>query len=113
MAVATAPESSFAFTGLARFVVVPSPSSPCALYPQQKTAPAAVRAQTWVPPPGTEIATTPLRPVETGAGLVIDVRPFPNSPSAPAPQHHTAPPLVRAHVKLAPAATATAPLRAA
>jgi hypothetical protein len=53
--------------GVRRSVVVPSPSWPYQFPPQQRAAPAGVRAQVW-PQPAARAATPLLRPL-TGAGM--------------------------------------------
>src|SRR5688572_14041881 len=54
--VSGAPLASLTCTGLARSVVLPSPSWPSLLRPQQKTVPSAFSAQEWRAPVETRLA---------------------------------------------------------
>jgi len=81
-------------TGVVLPSLVPSPSWPSKLLPQQSVAPPLIRAQVSFPPAATAVA--PLTPeTETGVDPPVVV-PLPSSPSSLAPQHSTVPPLKRA-----------------
>jgi hypothetical protein len=80
-------------TGVDRFVVVPSPSWPNPLSPQQYAAPLATRPQVWVP--FTLIAANVTIPeTATGVDLFVVV-PSPSWPNELSPQQYTAPADVR------------------
>ena len=82
--------------GVERLVVVPSPSWPKLLLPQQ-TTPVAVTAQVWLLP--AEIAATPLPSPLTGVGVERSVVvPSPSWPPEFSPQQTAAPAVVTAHV---------------
>src|SRR6266566_10011771 len=85
-------------TGLVRFVVVPSPSWPLSLSPQQYAAPAVVTPQVWKLP---ALTAAKVSPPTTATGLVCFVFAQVPSPSAPPPlypQQYAAPAVVMAHV---------------
>ena len=85
------------FTGVVRFVVVSSPSSPSPLYPQHFTPPDAMIAQLCNHPLDT--ATTPLVRPETSTGtLLSSVAPLPSWPELLSPQHLTPPEVVNPQV---------------
>ena len=83
-------------TGLAEVVVVPLPSWPESLAPQQNTRPSFKRAQLCCAP--AVISTAPASP-ETAAGRARStVLPSPSCPASLAPQQATVPSLFRAQV---------------
>lgn len=89
-------------------VVVPVPSWPLALLPQQRTPPEVSTAQVWVPPAETD--TTPVSGVpaalSTFAGVArCVVEPSPSRPLAFEPQHMAVPSVSRAQVCTVPAVT--------
>ena len=92
-------------------VVVPSPSSPLPLSPQQRTAPAVVSAQLEAMVLPAAIAATPLdRPTTcTGVSRLIVV-PSPSWPEKLLPQHLAAPAVVTAQLCAPPADTLATPL---
>jgi hypothetical protein len=76
-------------TGLGRSVVVPSPTCPCALYPQHHTLPSDRRAQVRVSPVE---SSTALEKSTTGVGLSrVSVLPSPRLPCSFQPQQRTRP----------------------
>ena len=85
------PVSPDTCTGVDRFVVVPSPSSPKLLDPHAQTVPSLLRATVWSPP--AETAMTPVSP-DTCTGVKV-----------PDPHLQTVPSLLRATVWLDPAET--------
>src|SRR3990172_3409111 len=96
-------------TGVARCVVVPSPSWPSKFRPQHFTPPPAVRAHVWSLPAA--ICATPLPRPTTPTGVVrCAVVPSPSWPYSLYPQHFTPPAFVSAQVYASPAATAATPL---
>src|ERR1700733_13963967 len=91
-------------TGVDESVVVPFPSSPYVLSPQQSTVPPVRRAQAWTSPPA--MAVVLVRPL-TGTGVPESVVvPFPSWPFALAPQQSTVPPVRRPQVDIPCAARA-------
>jgi hypothetical protein len=94
--------------------VLPSPSSPSALSPQQNGSPPLVTAQVWNCP--AEIAATPLigavpAGFNTCTGILdCDNVPLPGWFVPSVPQQKADPPLVKAHVCSKPAEIATTPL---
>ncbi len=72
----TAPKNGV--TAVLRLTVVPSPSCPLMLRPQQRTAPVEVTTQPCIEPTASELApVTPLTTVGTYAAVVV---PFPSCP---------------------------------
>jgi len=65
-------------TGVGLSVVVPLPSSPYQLAPQQRTEPPVRRAQVWLPP--AEIAVAVVMPLTTTGVELSVVVPSPSSP---------------------------------
>jgi hypothetical protein len=93
-------------TGAVELVVVPLPSSPLVLSPQQRTMPSASLAQVWSHSALTAVA---LVMSVTGTGTYENlVVPSPSCPSPLFPQQRMVPPRSRAQEWLAPAVTATA-----
>src|SRR2546422_10687979 len=98
----SAPLGTGPAVGTSRFVVVPSPSSPDPLKPQQYAAPLVVTPQVWASP-----ALTPAneRPPATGVGTSrVVVVPSPRR--LPTPQQYAAPLVLTPPVWLRPAAGA-------
>jgi hypothetical protein len=86
---ADTPVSPLTVTGEVRLLVVPSPSCPKALAPQDRTVPSPSTARPWSRPQPT--AVTPRR-FRTGTGLVRRVRvPSPSWPRLLRPQDLTVP----------------------
>ena len=88
-------------TGTSRLVVVPSPSWPAKLLPQQATDPSVLRAQEWLPPAATCFTPTrlPPRPSTTVLGAAtFSVVLLPTWPFVSRPQHCTEPEVVTAQV---------------
>lgn len=99
---------SLALTGTLLEDVVPSPSWPRALYPQQYAAPSEVAAQVWDSPASSRVALA--RP-STVTGIVwMVLAPLPSCPCMLLPQHFTFPPTVSAQVWALPALIACTPL---
>ena len=71
--------NSVTATGVRRCVVEPSPSWPLLLLPQQRTAPAVVRAQVWGPP-AVRAWTPLLNPVTATSVSCGVVEPSPSWP---------------------------------
>src|ERR1700716_3115157 len=92
-------------TGVEPSVVVPLPSWPLSLAPQQWRFPAVCRGQLWSPPAAISITVLMAAPA-TGVGLSVFV-PSPSWPCAFAPQHRTVP-ARRAQEWEAPASIAVA-----
>lgn len=83
-------------------VVVPFPSSPPSLAPQQYAAPAGFNPQVYDPP--ATIVVKPMPP-DTGTGVALPVvEPLPSSPAALLPQHDAAPEAATMQVCAEPAA---------
>src|ERR1035437_8557912 len=88
-------------TGVELSVVVPLPSSPGPLDPQQRTELSVRRAQVWRKP--AEIVVAVVMPLTaTGVELFVVV-PSPSWPQLLSPQQRTEPPVRRAQVLLPPA----------
>src|SRR5450432_1030870 len=81
------PESPETATGTEELVVVPLPSSPRRLLPQQTTVPLGGMAQEWLAPAAMNVAPTGM---VTGIGALA-VPPFPIWPSELSPQHWVTP----------------------
>src|SRR5215208_860223 len=78
--------------GVRRSVVVPSPSCPLVLSPQQYGTPAAVRPQLYSATVGTETLRKESPPsTATGAAFTSERAPFPSWPWALYPQQYAAP----------------------
>jgi hypothetical protein len=92
--------------GTLRCDVVPSPSCPVMLLPQQWTAPPA-SAHVCVSPSAS--AVTPVKPSTTTGVLLLTSEPSPSWPASFEPQHETSPPTI-AHEYSVPVATAVAPV---
>jgi len=97
-AISTTPEDSpETWTGTELFFVVPFPSWPERLRPQQRTPPPAATAQVWAPPAA--ISTTPEASPVTWTGTeLFFVVPFPSWPERLSPQQLTPPDVVMAQV---------------
>src|SRR5512133_2083298 len=109
-AIAATPRASReTLAGNRRSPLLPSPSCPEPLSPQQRTPPARLRAQVWFRPAAT--ATAPRASSERAVGRVrVFVVPSPSCPATFRPQHLTAPRRVSAQVCWPPAAIAVTPL---
>src|SRR5439155_7097056 len=93
-------------------VVVPIPSSPSPLYPQQYAAPLVAMPQACVPkglePPAAALTSAKIDPPVTTAGTeLLVVVPFPSSPLALSPQQYAAPLVVMPQVCRKPALNRT------
>ena len=89
------PPTPLTCTGLNRTVVLPSPTAPSSLYPQQTTPPEACNAHIVTPPLLTaeipdSVPVPPTPVTDTGLRRVVVV-PSPSSPWLFEPQHRTAP----------------------
>src|SRR5215813_14127223 len=82
--------SGLTATGLARSMIVPSPSSPLSLRPQQRSRPVVSTAHVWSAPAasraGVHIAPEPAPTTLIGALAPVSLPP-PSWPHAPSPQH--------------------------
>src|SRR5258708_1287201 len=108
-AMATAPVRFATRTGAARWMAVPSPSSPTEFRPHDQTVPSFFNANPWFAPAAT--ATISAR-LATRPG-VVRTPPFaiagsPRGPKEVDPQLETVPSALRAKVELLPSATAPA-----
>src|SRR5205814_1156441 len=93
--------------GTERSSVVPSPSWPKLLFPQQSATPSERRAQVWAAPAAS--ASTSAR-IFTATGVSdVDAEPSPSWPELLLPQQTAVPSPRRAQVWLAPAAISAAP----
>src|SRR5258706_1494375 len=93
--------------GVARGRVVPSPSWPASLAPQQRTPPFARPAQVWSPPSATTVALV-IQGTEAGV-LRLVLRLSPSWPLVPAPQQRTVPSTSTAQLCARPVATPRTP----
>src|SRR5438128_8728246 len=91
---------SATFTGTLVFVVVPSPSWPRLLLPQQYTRPPRVTPQPWYPPVLSRPNMSPPA-TATGTKLLLPVEPPPSCPYSLSPQQYAAPLVVRPQVLIA------------
>src|SRR5205823_835279 len=91
-------------TGLARLIVVPSPSWPAQLPPQPQMVPSLFSARVCQPPAA--MAVTPVRPVTCTGVVRLVVVPSPSWPWSFAPQAHTVPSLFTAKLDQLPPASA-------
>src|SRR5438094_10525809 len=83
-------------TGTALLVVVPLPSSPTVLKPQQYAAPPVVSPHV---KPLPVLTTAKLSPPETSTGVPLPVvEPSPSWPQVLSPQQYAAPPVLTPHV---------------
>ena len=89
-----------AVTGVLLEVVVPSPSCPRLLSPQQLTEPSRPTAQVWPTP--AETATAAVRPTTLTGALAKSIVPSPSWPWLLLPQQVTEPPTSRAQMWLLP-----------
>jgi hypothetical protein len=88
-------------TGVVELVVLPLPSWPFVLSPQQLTAPVVETPQEWARP--AEMSTSVARPL-TGTGLGVLAPLLPSCPLEFRPQHFAVPSVIAAQVWNAPAA---------
>src|SRR5438094_838435 len=90
-------------TGVRRWVVVPSPSSPSLFDPQQYAAPAAVTPQLWA---ALRPTAAKLRPPAASTGVkCLVVVPSPTSPTPLKPQQYMTPASVTPQLWVLPAPT--------
>ena len=94
-------------TGVVALVVVPSPSCPAALLPQQATVLLLRVAHVWSLP--AVMVVTLVSPVTVTGVVALVVVPSPSCPEALLPQQATLPSSNRAHVWSPPGATCTTP----
>ena len=86
---ATAPVRPDTVTGVVELVVVPSPSCPKSLPPQQRAVPSASSAHVCIHP--AVMATAPVRPDTTTGVVELVAVPSPSCPESLPPQHLAVP----------------------
>ena len=99
MAVAVCPSGRAMVVGVLELVLLPLPSWPSSLFPQQVTAPTFVSAQVWAFPAETDTAeTSVLKETAVDGEFCESLFPLPCCPSALFPQQVTFPFSRVAHV---------------